>query len=283
MRKWRKLSEYRSYHFELGKMPRAPVIESTCIFDDLYFIGDDFAGCYVTDTGEGLIMIDCGYDDDYFFDQINNAFERFDLDFKDLKYLCISHGHFDHYGCAGRLKERSDVKIVMAEKEYRLACDEDFQFYGTMKVEPDLFVEDNMVLSLGNQALRFVLTPGHTSETTSYIFTVYDEEKACRAELFSGCGITRFMNEDRIRAYISSVKRWKQICEEEYTQAVLSCHPMQINLRERTALIRNINNIAIGNPFLIGRKGCVRFEDLLLHRGTKALKKYQKEEKESNS
>ncbi len=275
MRKWRNLAEYRSYHFELGKMPHAPRIESTCIFDDLYFIGDDFVGCYVLDTGEGLIMIDCGYDDDYFFDQINNAFERFDLDLKDLRYLCISHGHFDHYGCAGRLKERSDVKIVMSEKEYRLACDEDFQIYGTMNVKPDLFVEDNMILSLGNQTLRFIQTPGHTGETTSYIFKVFDEGKAFNAELFSGCGITRFMDEDAIREYIGSVRKWKRICEEEDTQVILSCHPMQINLRERTALIRNINNIAIGNPFLVGRQGCVCFEELLLHRGIKALKRYK--------
>lgn len=275
MNKWRKLGKNRIYEFRLGDSPRAPIIESTCIFDGLYFIGDEFVGSYVLDTTEGLIMVDCGYDDDYFFEQIDNAFKKFELSYKDLKYILISHGHFDHFGCAQRLKKLSGAFVCMAKKEYELACNNSFQLYGPMKVRPDIFIKDNDVIELGNQQIHCIFTKGHTEENTSFIFKVFDEDETYMAELFSGCGITRFMDEEKIRTYIEFVKKWSMMTERYNTQVVLSMHPMQVNTKERIELIENINNRGVMNPFIVGRKGCVMFEQLLLHRGEKALKQYQ--------
>ena len=64
------------------------------IFGNLYFVGTKPSSTHIIDTGDGLILIDPGYCENFYL-VINNIWE---LGFnpKDIKYILLSHCHFDH-------------------------------------------------------------------------------------------------------------------------------------------------------------------------------------------
>lgn len=281
---WRVLAKERGVSFPLGTYPKPPRIPPTCVLDGLYFIGDEFVGCYVVDTGDGLIMIDCTCNSNDHLNYILHDFQALGLDIRNLRYICITHGHFDHYGQCEQLREISGAKILMAEGEYIMARDVIRKGYLPIKAEPDQFLHDGDTLTLGCITLHFYTTPGHTPETTSIIWNVFDEGKPHVAGLFSGCGITGFMNLPMIEQYIESAKRWTKLCEEHQVDTLLSVHPYVINAKEKINLIRNISNSGVSNPFVVGREGCRMYEELLIHRGLKGLRiKKETIERERNN
>ena len=61
------------------------------IFGNLYFIGTEPASTHLIDTGDGLILLDTGYQHSMYL-VLNNIWE---LGFSpyDIKYLIHTHGH----------------------------------------------------------------------------------------------------------------------------------------------------------------------------------------------
>ena len=72
-----------------------------------------FANCYVlTDEASGESAI---VDPAYFNADIKQTF--YDAGAENIKYILLTHGHFDHiFGVAG-LKEASGAKVVIHEKD----------------------------------------------------------------------------------------------------------------------------------------------------------------------
>lgn len=64
------------------------------IVGNVYFIGTFQASTHLIDTGDGLIVIDPGYNDSFYL-VINSIYE---LGFspKDIKYIVNTHWHGDH-------------------------------------------------------------------------------------------------------------------------------------------------------------------------------------------
>lgn len=80
---------------------RSVMFRKPLILDGVYFIGNEYVGCHVIDTGEGYILLDCICDSDWYYEMIQNGFEGMDLDIKGLRYIFVSHCHFNHYGMCG--------------------------------------------------------------------------------------------------------------------------------------------------------------------------------------
>ena len=145
----------------------------------------------IMDGGEGA-LIDAGFPDDESF---NTRMEWLrsvpDLT---LKYIVITHHHFDHSSGAARLREATGAKIVMHEVEEPLLkrsateeipSDVDVPKADAGKEVPkerqewiertaqwrkeaaeagaDELVSDNDMLSIGGLTLRMVHSPGHTA------------------------------------------------------------------------------------------------------------------------
>ena len=94
-------------------------IKPAKIFGNLYFIGIRAVCTHLIDTGEGLIIIDPGYSESLHI-IVNNIWE---LGFKptDIKYIVVTHAHYDHMGGA------EDVRVVARE------LNQVVQVYGTQK------------------------------------------------------------------------------------------------------------------------------------------------------
>lgn len=103
-----------------------------------------------------------------------------------LKYIILTHGHFDHVSGANSLKERYGGKLVACEKEREFLNDYSctmLNIYGDDKNPPkvDSYVKEGDVLALGETSLSVIETPGHTIGGMSIL---------CEDVLF--CGDTLF-------------------------------------------------------------------------------------------
>ena len=136
----------------------------------------------VIDGDEGA-LIDAGFSDEQ---SISGRLEML-KPFAGLKlrYIVITHHHFDHASGANRLREATGARIVMHEDEAPLLAraatrelpadvetpperkewrDSTLQFREeSAKGAPDETVSDGDTLSIGGLTLRMVHTPGHTA------------------------------------------------------------------------------------------------------------------------
>ena len=85
-----------------------------------------------------------------------------------VKYIFITHAHFDHILGAQDLKEATGAKVVIHKYD-----DEDLsvakvaRFHPSLKkhyreVKPDIFASDGDVFEIGSLKAEFIHTPGHT-------------------------------------------------------------------------------------------------------------------------
>ncbi|MDD6447809.1 MAG: MBL fold metallo-hydrolase [Ruminococcus sp.] len=94
---------------------------------------------------------------------------------ENIKYILLTHGHFDHIGYAQALKEQTNAKLVISKAEEPLLSDNNLNlsmaFFGTgvPKTVADITLEDNDTLMLGDSKVTFISTPGHTKGSGCYI------------------------------------------------------------------------------------------------------------------
>lgn len=91
-----------------------------------------------------------------------------------LKYILLTHGHFDHIGAVNELKEQTGAQVVVHHEDLDMIMDPDknlSSYVGSkhIKVSADLMVEDGMALQIGNITLEVIHTPGHTRGGVSYL------------------------------------------------------------------------------------------------------------------
>ena len=176
------------------KEPWTGRVEPFRIFGNLYFAGTIPASCHLIDTGDGLILIDTGYPQNFYL-VIESIWE---LGFRpaDVRYIVHSHGHYDHMGATRSLVELTGARnfIGAADRDFvtwdnPLNWANELGFEFTEAFEPDVLLNDGDVISLGNTSIRCVSTPGHTPGTTSFFFDV--EENGCklRAGMHGGVGM----------------------------------------------------------------------------------------------
>ena len=74
------------------------------IVGNMYYVGTCDLGCYLIDTGAGLILINSGADGSYPLIKAN--IEKLGFKTSDIKIITSTHGHGDHVGDLAALPER---------------------------------------------------------------------------------------------------------------------------------------------------------------------------------
>ena len=64
------------------------------IIGNVYFVGTYQASSHLIDTGDGLVLIDTGYEKTFYL--VIDGIHRLGFDPKDVKYVINSHWHWDH-------------------------------------------------------------------------------------------------------------------------------------------------------------------------------------------
>ncbi|MBQ6670499.1 MAG: MBL fold metallo-hydrolase [Firmicutes bacterium] len=240
----------------LGPVP-ADDVEPTRIFDQLSIIGDTFVWCFVLETTEGLILIDCLYPYQKYVDMIEDGLKKLELDPANLKAILITHGHFDHYGSCDYFQKKYGTKIYMSGKEYyyytHLPEDDDHE---PLTFTPDGFLEDGDDFTLGDTTVHCVGTGGHSPSVLSFIFPVTDEGRPHMCCTWGGTGVPR--KRDWQEQYLQSAIHFTEVCDEYKCDVEVSNHPIIDNGLERLNVIHHITE-GVANPFVIGRDACHRY------------------------
>ena len=114
------------------------------------------------DENSGLkTIIDPGFYGDVVADDIGDP--------NTLKYIILTHGHFDHVGACVYYKNAYPEAVIVAPRneEYLIHKDwvKDYLARGWNVCncpEPDRYVTEDDTIALGDTELSFIETPGHT-------------------------------------------------------------------------------------------------------------------------
>lgn len=126
--------------------------------------------CYfVTDKATGLsAVIDPGAYTPGLTQKIEEAGEK-------LRYVLLTHGHFDHIGKADEIRKQTGAKIVICadEKEFLRSNDLNLSIMVTPSgfdpFDADILLDENGIVQLGETQFRLIKTPGHTKGGACYI------------------------------------------------------------------------------------------------------------------
>ena len=93
-----------------------------------------------------------------------------------FKYILLTHGHFDHIAGTQEMKEITGAKVVICKKEEEFINNNSLNLShmfiqgGLKKINIDIFVKENDdILSLGDNKIDVIETPGHTIGGCCYI------------------------------------------------------------------------------------------------------------------
>ena len=187
--------------------PEVQKVEPFQVFDNLYYVGAKRVAAWLLETDQGLILFDSLYGD--LTDLVIDGIRELGFDPDDVRYIIITHAHYDHIGGARRFQEEFGSVVMMTEADWQMT-EEDPIYRKYPKPIRHLSVSDGSTLNLGRIRLRFMVTPGHTPGVLSTRFTVYDQGYPHVAFMFGGVGLN-FSGVERTESYINSVERLQQL------------------------------------------------------------------------
>lgn len=185
---------YNEKHFAFYAEPSIAFIAPFKIADDLYYVGDRLVCIHLIRTDEGLILLDAGYPCATHL--LMESIIRLGFDPADVRWIMLTHAHFDHYGAANAFRNLYGTKVAlsaldtkaMREKPSRAVCS--FPDFPHNLPVIDRELEDGEIFTFGGKRIHCVLTPGHTLGTMSFFFHVTDQENTYLAGQFGGAGVT---------------------------------------------------------------------------------------------
>lgn len=137
-----------------------------------FTIGELATNCYVLkdeSTGE-LAVVDPATD------EITDILKETGYDFSKIKYIILTHGHFDHIYGTEPLRKLTNASVVISRAEAPFLSDNNLNIsnyfvpMGMKKIVPDILVEDKSSIKLGESEITFLLTPGHTAGSMCLVF-----------------------------------------------------------------------------------------------------------------
>ena len=165
--------------------PSSAYVKPFRILNNLYYVGDKQVCAHLIDTGKGLILFDAGYQ--HTIHLLVQSIWELGFNPKDIKYLILSHGHFDHFGACNEFRALYGCKTFLSKAD----CDMLRQSpkAGLLEWNPNPYaalpvidheIEDQDTITLGNVSIKCVLSPGHSPGTMSFFFDIADNLKTYR-------------------------------------------------------------------------------------------------------
>ncbi|MDU5806252.1 MAG: MBL fold metallo-hydrolase [Peptoniphilus harei] len=152
-----------------------------------------------------------------------NIIEAIDKNSLNIKYILLTHGHFDHVGAVATLVKKYKAPVYLS-KEDRAFLESPKEVRASsfgMQIEAadvDVFVKEGYEIPFSEGTIKVIETPGHTLGSVCYLFENY---LFAGDTLFNGSiGRTDFPESDH-SLMVESLKKLKKLDDEIY---VLSGH-----------------------------------------------------------
>lgn len=118
----------------------------------------------IDEESKEAALIDCSFMSDDILIELkkNNA---------TLKYVLLTHGHFDHIGGLNDLPKNVEVLMHSNDMEWVKEVNTYLPMIGMPSMEIpkiDRFISDNEIINLGNIEIKVIHTPGHTQGGVCY-------------------------------------------------------------------------------------------------------------------
>ena len=236
--------------------PAAPAVEPFAAFDNLYYVGLYAVGTWILDTGDGLILFDALNNEREVKNVLLPGMRELGLDPEEIKYVIVTHAHFDHYGGADFLKQEFGPRIVMSGPDWDYLASDISLPYAIRAGYPevtqparDMVMQDGEVLEMGDATIRFIVTPGHSPGTLSSIISVRDRGRKLNIGMWGGQALPGEL--EPLSQMHDSLHKFWTAATGHGTEAAISTHPWVVGNFEMQAQAR----LDGGNPLLIGTDG----------------------------
>ena len=137
------------------------------------------ANCYViTDaaSGESAVVDPGGYDK-----RIDRILS--DIGYRNIKYILLTHGHFDHTDGVNEVLKRTHAKVAVGKDDAGMLTNAEddlsrqFTYGNSEPIKYDLLLSDGDILKLGESEIKVITTPGHSKGSVTFM---------CDDKLFTG-------------------------------------------------------------------------------------------------
>src|SRR5258708_8372766 len=212
------------------------------IVANTYYVGPYDLGCYLIDSGAGLILVNSGAPGSYPLIKAN--IEALGFKTSDIKIITATHGHFDHVGdLAAFQKDAPGAKTYMSERDapaLESGGNLDYRqpegrgvIYDPVKV--DVRAKPGDHIKLGNTDMTVLQAFGHTPGATSFSFQVTDAGKTYNVLIVNMNGINAGVKLLGSPGYPTIVEDFKNTLGMHATYAPdvwVSSHAAQFNLHQ---------------------------------------------------
>ena len=132
-----------------------------------FCVGDIGTNCYLIYDEASLegAIVDPGDNADKLLNEIDTLHVT-------LKYILLTHAHFDHILAVGAIKRATNAQVVVSKKDAYLfdaaASLSPFGAYGRQLMDQfdfpgaDIWAEEGTEVTFGGMKAKFLCTPGHT-------------------------------------------------------------------------------------------------------------------------
>jgi metallo-beta-lactamase class B len=214
------------------------------IHANTYYVGTCGISAILITGSDGHILIDGTTEPGA--EIVANNIARLGFNIRDVRYLLVSHEHFDHVGGVAELLQRSRASLLASAPAARVFTsgrdNKDDPQAGMHPPFPKAGVDGTVVngqrIRLGNLMVEVIATPGHTPGAMSYRWISCDGG-VCRTIVYAD-SLTPVSSEayrfsdhpNYLKAYRDSIARIAaSLCD-----ILVTPHPSSSKLRDRFAL-----------------------------------------------
>lgn len=237
---------------DICRFPWRYAVEPFRVIGGLYYVGNNWVSVYLLDTGEGLLLIDTAMAQNVYLTL--EGIRKLGFDPQNIRWILLSHAHYDHCGGAAMIANYTGAKIYMGREDVFFLSERPELIHAVGGVfQPftvDEFYQDNVPMQFGRVSITAKHTPGHTPGTYSFFFDEEEDGQTYRCGMHGGIGVNTltkaYLEEHGLpmsyqKNFLDSLERMRQ----EKVDVPLGSHTNHCAMLEKAAKIGESPN-----PFL---------------------------------
>lgn len=226
------------------------------LFDNLYLFGTGFVGMYALKTSDGVIVWDTLDNEEEIRTIFEPGMKQFNLNPADIKYVILTHGHYDHFGGAKYLQDKYHVPVGLSAADWDLMAATPARAGGPQPPMRDKVLTDGQEIKVGDTTVRIVLTPGHSPATVSSIVSVKDGGATRVMAMWGGTAYPA--TSAAVKQMRDSTQKFKEAARTAGAVGILNTHAFFYDLVGRKAKQAE----GAPNPLVIGPHVLARTMDI---------------------